>query len=194
MPREFIANDGRIYFRTRLLTCPQADRFARCLRANAERFRDVDVSFNPRAKGERAFFVTFRPVNPDRVVEQIDRQQASRQQRADCHGPSYVYALDIDGERPFYWCLSDSGETYELDSGECSCPDYQYRLKRADWTGIKCKHILEMQRRFDAGMLQRLSDVYASPEWRARHNRPAPIYGTRPYTPSDTIGQPVVAW
>ena len=46
------------------------------------------------------------PANPERIVDQIERLQAGRQQRADADGPLYVYALDIDGPRPFYWVLS----------------------------------------------------------------------------------------
>lgn len=157
-PRTLFLQTGEIRFRTRLLSFTQAERFGKCLRGN-DRFRDVAVNLSEQARSERAYFVTFAPVNRDRVADMVDRQQETRTERAEREGADYRYFLDTDAVRPFYWVLSTSGETYELDSGECSCPDYQFRLKKADWTGIKCKHICEMIRRFGTGELPRLSEV-----------------------------------
>jgi hypothetical protein len=65
MPREFVAPDGRIFMRTKLLCQEQAERFAACLQANTTRFCDVEWRLLEKAKGECAYFVQFRPVSED---------------------------------------------------------------------------------------------------------------------------------
>src|SRR5689334_10791664 len=106
MPREFIASDGKIFFRTRLLAFEQAKRFAACLQANSTRFCDVDFLLSEKATTERAYFVQFRPLNIDRQWEQIERQQQARRERAMREGACYVFVLDIDSPRPFYWTFN----------------------------------------------------------------------------------------
>lgn len=128
-----------ITYRTKCLPQPQAERFARCVDANPL-FTDVSLNTSTRAKGERCHFVTFRPVNPDRQQDMAVRQQLSREERAMSEGSAYVWALDKDGGRPFFWLMSASGEVYEVDlqGRSCSCPDFQYRCEGA---GLECKHI-----------------------------------------------------
>ncbi len=170
MPREFIASDGRIFFRTKLLAFEQAQRFALCLQANTTRFCDVDFLLSEKAMGECAYFVQFRPVNEDRQWEQIERQQSARLFRALEEGACYVFALDIDGPRPFYWCFNPkSGETYQTDSGSCTCPDFHYRCKKLEYAALYCKHIHALLHAFEIGELMRLSEVYDTPAWLARH-------------------------
>src|SRR5579862_1312096 len=120
MPRTFFASDGSLYYRTRLLPYDQAERFARLLKGNATRFVAVDVLTSDKAKGDKIFFVSFQPRNPDRVLDMADRQQESRRRRADDEGADYLFMLDCDGRIPQYWVFNPhSGETYQLDSSRC---------------------------------------------------------------------------
>lgn len=172
MPREFIAPDGRIFFRTKLLPCEQAERFARCLSANATRFCEVDWLLSEKAKGERAYFVQFRPANPDRQWDQIDRQNDARKIRAMDEGACYEFVLDMDGERPFYWTFNPkSGETYQTDAGSCSCPDFVYRCQKLTYAALYCKHIHALLHAMEIGEVLPLSEVYDTVEWRVRHPR-----------------------
>jgi hypothetical protein len=175
-------SDGFFAYRSRCMEYERAQAFALCLRANSTRFTGVDLSHSERAKGSRSWFVTFAPVNPDRMADIGDRENAARIQRADREGAAYLYMLDVDSPRPFYRVYNPkSGETYELDSSSCSCADFVYRCDKASGFGLKCKHIHEMTRRFDAGELVRLTDAYDTPEWRQAHPR---IYGVREYSPA----------
>lgn len=162
MPREFIAPNGNIYFRTKLLRPEQADRFASCLAANASRFTDVESVLSQQAKGERCCFVQYRPVNLDRQWKQVERQQKQRTRKAQTEGCCYDWLLDTDGTRPFYGCHSTSGEVYEVTSGECSCPDFQFRLKKVAHFGLRCKHIEALSLCYQTGELVRLQEVLAA--------------------------------
>lgn len=169
MPREFIALDGAIYFRTRRLRYDQAKRFAVCLQANP-RFTDVETVLSQRVRSAANAFVQYRPSNVDRQFEQIDRQQAKRRQKALTEGRCYQWFLDTDGSRPFYWCLSSSGEVYEVDAGSCSCPDYQFRCRKV--YDLRCKHILAYEAACERKEIMRLADVYDSLAWRKKHPLP----------------------
>lgn len=176
--------DGFFAYRTKLLTFDAAQTFALCVRANLTRFTNVNVEHSNTARGERAWFVTFQPVSGDRMADVADREQASRIQAADREGAAYLFLLDVDSPRPFYRVYNPtSGETYELDSSSCSCPDFQYRCNRVPGFGLKCKHQVEMQRRFGAGELLPLSKAYETPEYRAARGNGA--YGVREYNPAE---------
>ena len=166
MPREFIDPGGKVFFRTKLMPFEQAERFARCLTANATRFCEVDWLLSEKAKGDRAYFVQYRPVNPDRQWEQLERQNTARMFRALDEGPCYEFALDTDGPAPFYWIFNPlSGETYQTCSFSCSCPDYEYRCKKLAYAGVHCKHMHALFYAMEHGIILPLSEVCATPEW-----------------------------
>jgi hypothetical protein len=137
MPHETINSDGTISYRTKLLRDLQfAARFARCLRANATRFCDVEIVPSLKAKGD-AWYVSFRPINRERQIEMLERQADARRQRAAEEGLDYIFWADPD-HTGSYWCFNPkSGETYEVSIFSCTCPDYEFRCKRA---AIQCKH------------------------------------------------------
>jgi len=127
-----------ITYRSKCLTEPKAQRFARCLEANA-RFSDITLCRSNRAKSDTCWFVSFRPVSEERQAQMFSKQQMSREERALTEGSAYVWALDKDAGRAFWWLMSASGEVYELDlrGRSCSCPDYVYRCQG---NGLECKH------------------------------------------------------
>jgi hypothetical protein len=125
------------------MTLARAAAFSKCLEANDD-FSVVAIEESQRAKGEARWFVVFVPVNPQRLADIADRQQDARAQRAADEGANYLFALDKDAGRPFFWVFNPkSGETYEVDPrGHCSCPDFQYRCEVA---GLRCKHLVAVQ-------------------------------------------------
>ncbi len=158
--KPIITSDGFFAYRTRCMEYEQAESFALCLKANRSRFTSIGVELSPRAKGQRAWFVTFQPVNPDRMADIGDREQAARIQRADREGADYIFVIDTHSPRPFYRCFNPkSGETYELDHSTCDCPDHVYRLNKVSGFGIRCKHAVELQRRIDASEILPLREV-----------------------------------
>jgi predicted nucleic acid-binding Zn finger protein len=128
-------------FRTKLMDRRKAEGFAHCLRSNP-RFADVAVAESPRAKSEACYFVSFAPSSEARRAAILDDQQSSRLVRALTEGADYVFCLDTDGGRPFFWYYSTSGEVYEVTSQSCDCPDFLYRCRAS---GLKCKHILALR-------------------------------------------------
>lgn len=167
-------SDGFFAYRTRLLTYEAADSFGRCLRANSSRFCNVEVHHRATVKGERSWFVTFQPVSSDAMFNISEREQASRIQRADREGENYLYAIDTDSPRPFYRCCNPlSGGVYELDHSGCDCPDFTYRLAKVPGYGVRCKHLIELDRRIAAGELPSLAEVREQLQRRA--------YGTVEY-------------
>lgn len=190
--KPIFTQDGFFAFRTRCMSYERAEGFAVCLRANRTRFMNVSLEHSEAAKGERCWFVTFQPVNGDRMADIADREQAARIQRADREGAAYLYMLDVDSPRPFYRVFNPkSGGTYELDSSTCSCPDFSGRLAKVAGFGVRCKHQIEMQRRFDVGELVRLSEAYGTPEWKAAHG--GGVYGRRDYDPAEVAHMAVTA-
>lgn len=115
---------GAVGYRTKALPLEQAASFARCLRGNAD-FTDVGLEESRRAPGK--WLVTFLPSNPARVADIAQRQADARQARAENEGRDYLFCADKDGGRLFWWCLSTSGEVYEVTPESCSCPDEEYR-------------------------------------------------------------------
>jgi hypothetical protein len=124
------------HFRTKLMDQAQAERFAHCLDANA-RFAKVTVE-ESRSAGR--FFVSFLPAAPERQAEMLETVQSERLVRALTEGSDYVFVVD-DSAR-FMWCFNPrSGETWEVTSQSCTCPDHVYRCSRV---GLKCKHQLAL--------------------------------------------------
>lgn len=102
--------------------------------------------------------------------EQYQRQNDARHLRAMEEGACYVFALDIDCSRPFYWIFNPkSGETYQTDSMTCSCPDFEYRCKKIAGYGVLCKHIQALLHAYTLGEVLSLAEVYDTPEWKAKH-------------------------
>lgn len=135
---EILLHNGGGY-RTKLMERDRAQRFAACLRANPT-FGNAAVCLSDRAQSERRFFVSYHPANPERIQDILDRKEGERAERAAAEGQSYTFVLD-DSHR-FLWCLSASGEVYEVTERTCTCPDFVYRANPA---GISCKHCLALQ-------------------------------------------------
>lgn len=145
-----ISRSAGAYYRTRLLTADRAARFAACLSANAA-FCDVAAVRSERAKCDVDHFVSFRPVSRERQAHMLERQQDTREQRAEEQGNSYQWVADKIGYqwvadkiggRGFFWLLSTSGEVYEVHpAGTCSCPDFHYRCEP---NGLRCKHLIAL--------------------------------------------------
>lgn len=124
------------HYRTRPLTLDVASRFARCLAGNAQ-FTGVEIVEAPRSPGK--YVVRYLPANPERAQAIRDREQDSRAARAASEGDGYTFCLDES--RRFFWCLSVSGEVYEVSERSCSCPDHQFRCGP---NGMRCKHQLAL--------------------------------------------------
>src|SRR5207248_8599080 len=141
---------------------PHAARFAQCVSANP-RFTEVSVGSSSRAKGDACWFVSFRPVSEERQADMAARQQMPREERALTEGSAYVWVLDKDGGRAFFWLMSASGEVYEVDpqGRSCSCPDYRYRC---EGTGLKCKHLVALE----AGLGTQQDGFQPAPDGRAK--------------------------
>ena len=177
MPREFIDPSGKIFFRTKLLPFEQAERFARCLTANATRFCEAEWILSEKAKGDKCYFVQFRPANPDRQQEQFGRQDMGRKLRGLEEGPCYEFALDTDSIAPFYWIFNPiSGETYQTDLFSCSCPDYQFRCRKLAHGPVHCKHMHALCYAMEHRFILPLAEAFSTPEWIAKHLRPQPAY------------------
>jgi predicted nucleic acid-binding Zn finger protein len=129
-------------YRTKLMDRPTADRFAACLQANP-RFTDVAVCESGRTQNpEVRWFVAYAPASETRQAALASSEQHKRLQTSLEEGSSYVFCLDQDGARPFFYCLNPrSGEVYEVTERTCTCPDFHYRCRHA---GLHCKHQLAL--------------------------------------------------
>lgn len=132
-----------LVYRTKLMQEPQADRFARCLRANPL-FGEVTVETSAKAKSDRRFFVAFVPTSAERVDVMRAAVQDARTERALAEGSEYLWFRDSYAGRPFLWLLSASGEVYEVSAcgRTCGCPDFHYRCREQ---GLKCKHLVALE-------------------------------------------------
>lgn len=137
--------------RTKCMEQERAERFARCLQANPL-FTAVEIAESARARSAARYFVTYLPVNADRVADLVNAEQDKRLAKAATEGRDYLFVLDTDSAQPFCWCCSTSGETYEVTLFDCSCPDFQYRLKGC---GIQCKHMAALSARINNGEIRR---------------------------------------
>lgn len=132
---ETLSRNGAQY-RTQLMDRPQAEAFARCLKANP-RFDGIFLAESARAKTARRWFVTYVPTSLERRSAILDRQQDARARRAQEQGARYEFVLDSSGR--WSWCLNrETGEVYETTESDCNCPDHHYRCRPA---GILCKHV-----------------------------------------------------
>src|SRR5579872_279100 len=82
----------QIHYKTVLLPFEQAERFARCIQANPDRFEQVDLFFYERARDGRDFYVQFAS-QPDGIGEPDERRAATAERRAGEEGSLYVYTL-----------------------------------------------------------------------------------------------------
>lgn len=124
-------------FRSKTMEDAKAIRFANCLKANP-RFVGVAVCPSPKKSGHS--YVTFNPASDPNGEAILLRQQDARAERAMTEGADYIFAADDSGR--FVWCMNPkSGETYEVTSVDCTCPDHHYRCRPA---GIQCKHIIAL--------------------------------------------------
>ena len=140
MARTTILQDGTVGYRTKLMEPAQARRFAKCLEANS-RFRMVDVVVSDRAKSDKNTFVTFHPSSDVRQADIYMGQWEQRQARASAEGGDYIFVQD----RWKTWCYNPiSQETYEIDSCGCTCPDFQFRCRKA---ALHCKHMIALSDR-----------------------------------------------
>jgi hypothetical protein len=155
MSRTSILPTGAIVYRTVLLPLAQAANFAKCLQANQTRFCDVEITPSARSKSEK-FFVQFRPVSTDRQGALYQQQYDARKDRAAVEGAEYIFWKDTDNPGTD-WCFNPvSGETYQVSTFECSCPDHQFRCKPA---GLLCKHQQARTLQFEAGTLGKTDKV-----------------------------------
>jgi hypothetical protein len=95
MSRVTFDKDGGFSFRTKLMTGIVAKQFQKCVAANS-RFECVEMVLSQTAKGEKTWFVTFRPSNRERVAAIYERQQASRTFKGYTEGLEYLFVKDTD--------------------------------------------------------------------------------------------------
>jgi len=133
---EMLSKNGA-QFRTKTMEDARALRFSSCLKANP-RFVGVAVCPCPKKLGHS--YVTFNPASDPNGEAILARQQDARALRAATEGRDYIFVADDSGK--FIWCMNPiSGETYEVTSVDCTCPDHHYRCRPA---GIQCKHIVAL--------------------------------------------------
>lgn len=138
-------------YQTKAMDHEQAYRFACCLRANP-RFDGVMLYEEPRPRNPRKTHrVVYHPRNEARLAELLARAQGERTVRAVSEGHGYVFALETEKERPFWYCFNPkSGDVWEVCDLGCTCPDWEYRGRSA---GLDCKHMVALK----AGLGERLN-------------------------------------
>lgn len=122
-------------YRTKCLTEEHADLFAQCLRSNGK-FTNVEVREEPRAKGDRRFYVTYQPSDPEQQERLLQAHSDQRRAKAESEGEQYLFVENPEGGN-FFWCQSVSGEVYEVTLHNCTCPDAEFRCRE---NGLRCKH------------------------------------------------------
>jgi hypothetical protein len=131
-------NHQGITYRTKLISGQQAESFARALTAHPS-FIEVQVEQSPRAKGEKRFYVRYKPTSARCQEAMKDRQQSAREERAKAQ--LFTFVRDESGR--YHHCLShQTGNVYEVTTCSCSCEDKVYRAGPA---GLRCKHELALQ-------------------------------------------------
>jgi hypothetical protein len=142
MPRTTIQPDGRVTYRTSLFSIlGKAQSFARCLQSNSSRFERVMIDASETSKTPK-WFVTFEPKSESRKDAIHAGQQEARQIRAEQQ--EFIFwpsdRRTMNGDPLYYWCFSvESGETYEVSIGDCTCWDY---FARCQCSGLRCKHMI----------------------------------------------------
>jgi predicted nucleic acid-binding Zn finger protein len=134
--RSIITLEGNIAYRTKNFPdLSAAHRFVKCLGGNS---RFVDIEMQQSRFGR--YFVTFRPASEERQADLTALEQDKRNTRA--IEKTFEFWRDPDNRR-LYHCFSvASGETYQITPEDCTCPDWQYRCKKA---GIRCKHEIALR-------------------------------------------------
>lgn len=145
MSRTQILSTGAIAYRTRNMDLTRAAAFARCIEANAIRFRDVVICEAHTATPQ--YYVQFRPSSVKRQADLYQSEWDKNQRRADAEGADYVYADDPDNMGTTWVFNPHSGETYQMFQGHCQCP---HKLFRCTAAGLLCKHEMEKHRRTEA--------------------------------------------
>lgn len=124
----------------------QAERFARCLRANG-RFTDVQVRESGQAKHpERRYYTYWTPRNVARAKELLQEAQSAREARSFSQAGRYEFHLSDCGRYHFTLNLL-SGEVYQTTVYTCDCPDAECNLR---FSGLLCKHSLMLERHLEA--------------------------------------------
>lgn len=133
-------------YRTKCLTEEHAEQFASCLRAN-DQLTSVEVREEPRAKGDRRFYVTCQPGDEQQRLALLQGHEDQRRAKAESEGEQYLFVENPDGGR-FFWCQSVSGEVYEVTLHDCTCPDAEHRCRE---NGLRCKHSLALEKAQERG-------------------------------------------
>lgn len=149
-----ILTNGAIAYRTKPMELARAAAFAKCIEANAGRFTSVEIS-QARAKTEQ-YFVTFRPTSETRQGDLYQAEWDARQQRAQEEGAEYIFWRDTDNPGVDWVFNPKSGETYQVSTFGCTCPDYMFRCEKA---GLLCKHQQARTIQADAGRLGKTDKV-----------------------------------
>lgn len=133
-----ITPKGEVGYRTRLLPQRAAETFARCIGANPQ-YQNAEVRESPQARGERRWWVFWRPA-ADRRADAIRQQaQAERADRAAAEAAGYIWVLDDTRRFWHLWNPATGGQYQVALRGEtCDCPDYQIRGR----AGLRCKHLI----------------------------------------------------
>lgn len=125
-----------LHYRTKPMDPARANQFAKCLAAHPA-FTAVEVQ-SSRSPGKAV--VAYQPKSEQRLQAMRDTVQNQREERAASEGAGYVWLR----EPGFHWCMSLSGEVYEVTPHSCTCADHVYRCKDA---GLACKHQVALGRR-----------------------------------------------
>lgn len=140
---QMLSRNGAQY-RTVLLDRPTAERFCRCLRANAAFDGAIVTESNQAKHPVRRWMVVYHPANGTRRQELLDGHQQARRDRAAAQEPWYAAVLVWAGSG-FAMRLKNlkSGREYDitlnaaLEPVDCTCPDHTGCTRAA---GIECKH------------------------------------------------------
>lgn len=159
--RTTILPTGSIVYRTKNLPLDRAAAFARCIEANASRFRDVQIC--EASTAVPSFYVAFRPTSAKRQGDLYEQEWNVRKERAETEGENYLFFRDADKQGVTWVFNPISGETYEVTPFGCTCPDYYYRCEKA---ALHCKHIHALALQSDAGTLGQTDKVSESREAR----------------------------
>lgn len=154
----FIDRTGRLCYRTRLVrNVSAAVRFARLIAANS-RFESPEVVKSTQSLSD-AWFVTYRPSNPDRQSAMTERMQSERIQR--CLSEMDAYAWSSGGADGGLYCRTKSGSEYYVTATGCSCADFNERCSEI---GVWCKHIVARSLRASEPTEEYDSDPFADAE------------------------------
>jgi hypothetical protein len=139
---------GIVTYRTRKpLPEARAFSFAAAVAANGK-FLDATVT---RSRKANHYHVCFIPANADRIAAMLTAEDNKDVQAANRDGSNFVYREVAPG---VFQCVGITG-TYTVfvngtGGGSCDCPHFKYR--RSSCAG-RCKHMVELSRRIEAGLI-----------------------------------------